>query len=74
MSNVRVLGSVARGEDRSDSDVDLLVDLSPGVGLFTLARLQRELEQLLSARVDLIPDDGVKPPGEDTIHTEAVAL
>ena len=74
MSNVRVFGSVARGEDRSDSDVDLLVDLSPAVSLFTLARLQRELEHLLSARVDLIPDDGVKPAGEGTIHTEAVAL
>ena len=74
MSNVRVFGSVARGQDRSDSDVDLLVDLSPGVSLFTLARLQRELEQLLSARVDLIPDDGLKPAGEGTIHTEAVAL
>jgi uncharacterized protein len=74
ISNVRVFGSVARGEDRSDSDVDLLVDLSPGVGLFTLARLQRELEQLLSARVDLIPDDGLKPAGEGTVHSEAVAL
>jgi hypothetical protein len=41
VSNVRVFGSVARGEDTADSDIDLLVDLPVGASLFTVARLQR---------------------------------
>jgi transcriptional regulator with XRE-family HTH domain len=43
-NNLRVFGSVARGEDGPDSDVDLLVDLAPGTGLFGLAALERELQ------------------------------
>jgi hypothetical protein len=43
---------VARGEDRADSDVDLLADLPPGMGLLGLGRVQAELEAILGARVD----------------------
>ncbi|MGH2928012.1 MAG: helix-turn-helix domain-containing protein [Solirubrobacteraceae bacterium] len=60
LSNVRVFGSVARGEDRGDSDVDLLVDVGPRVGLMTLARCQRDLEALLDAPVDLVPAGDLK--------------
>ena len=56
-----VFGSVARGEDGPDSDIDLLVDLPPGLGLFGVARLQRELQQILDARVELIPAADLKP-------------
>src|SRR5688572_17669670 len=45
--NVRVFGSVARGEDTASSDVDLLVDLDEGVSLVVLAGLKRELGELL---------------------------
>src|ERR1019366_2403710 len=55
-----VFGSVARGEDRADSDVDLLVTLPPGVGLFELGRLAAELQELLGARVDLVPAADLK--------------
>jgi hypothetical protein len=55
-----VFGSVARGEDRQDSDVDLLVDLPRGMGLFGLARLQGELQQILDAPVELIPAADLK--------------
>lgn len=58
--NVRVFGSVARGEDDGDSDVDLLVDVGPGVGLMALARCQRDLEALLDASVDLVPARDLK--------------
>ena len=56
-----VFGSVARGEDGPDSDIDLLVDLPPGLGLFGVARLQGELQQILDARVELIPAAELKP-------------
>jgi hypothetical protein len=46
-SNVRVFGSAARGEDRPDSDVDLLVDLDKGTGLFNLEALRRELSEIV---------------------------
>lgn len=74
VSNLRVFGSVARAEDRSDSDVDLLVDVSPGVGLFRLAWLQRELEEVLQSRVDLVPADGLKPHVRTDVNSQLVAL
>ena len=49
-SNLRVFGSVARGQDGPDSDVDLLVDLAPGTGLIGLSGLQRELSEILGCR------------------------
>jgi hypothetical protein len=54
MRNVRVFGSVARGEDTPESDVDLLVDLDPGVSLFALGALELELEELLGREVDVV--------------------
>ena len=61
IQNLRVFGSVARGEDRPDSDVDLLVDLPPGLSLFGLARAEADLEAILGTRVDLIPAADLKP-------------
>lgn len=55
VSNLRVFGSVARGDDDAASDVDLLVDLPAGMGLLGLARLQRDLEEILQSRVDIVP-------------------
>ena len=52
--NVRVVGSVARGEQRSGSDVDLLVDMAPGRSLFDVAALHDDLEQLLGVPVDVL--------------------
>jgi predicted nucleotidyltransferase/DNA-binding XRE family transcriptional regulator len=74
VSNVRVFGSVARGEDRPDSDVDLLVDLPAGMGLLGLFRLQRDLEEILHARVDVVPADGLKPEVRSNIESELVML
>ena len=54
VTNLGVFGSVARGQDRPDSDVDLLADLPPGMGLLGLGRVQAELEDILGARVDLV--------------------
>lgn len=72
--DVRLFGSVARGEDGPHSDIDLLVTLSPGTGLLALAGLQRDLERVLEAPVDVIPDDGVKPRVWQRIQRELVAL
>ena len=58
IANPRVFGSVLRGTDREDSDIDILVDALPGASLFDLGGLQVELEEILGVRVDLLtPED-----------------
>lgn len=69
-----VFGSVARGEDRPDSDVDLLVELPAHMGLFAVARVQNELEALLGARVDLIPASGLKAGVRPAVEADLVKL
>jgi len=59
--NVRVFGSVARGEDRPDSDIDFLVNLESGRSLLDLARLLRELNTLLDYPVDVVTEAGLRP-------------
>lgn len=56
-TNVRVFGSVARGQDTEASDIDLLVDLDGGDALLTLAGLTEELSSLLGCRVDVATAD-----------------
>ena len=61
VTNLRVFGSVARGTDRPDSDLDLLADLPPDMGLLGLGRVQAELEAIVGSQVDLVPADDLKP-------------
>lgn len=74
ISNLRVFGSVARGEDGPNSDLDLLVHLPEGAGLFLLGRFTEDLEALLHVAVDVVPDDGVKPRVRANIDKDLVAL
>lgn len=73
-SNVRVFGSTARGEDRPDSDVDLLVDLDRGTGLFNLEALRRELSEILGVPVDVAPSDSLRPRVREEIELEAIPI
>jgi hypothetical protein len=59
--DVRLFGSVARGEARPDSDIDFLVKLEAGRSLLDLARLLRELHALLGMRVDVVTEAGLRP-------------
>jgi uncharacterized protein len=72
--NLRVFGSVARGDDRLDSDVDLIADLPAGLSLFGLGRVESDLEAILGARVDLIPADDLKPSVRDRAERDLIAL
>jgi len=74
VQNLRVFGSVARGEDRPDSDVDLLADLPTDLGLFGLGRVEADLEAILGARVDLIPAGDLKPAVRARVEPDLVAL
>lgn len=72
VKSLSLFGSVARGEERPDSDIDLLVDFSGPVSLFQLSALRRRLEAMLGARVDLVPRDGLKPRIRESVLREAV--
>ncbi|REJ89693.1 MAG: nucleotidyltransferase [Planctomycetota bacterium] len=73
-SNVRIFGSVARGEEDSQSDVDFLVDLAPDRSLLDLGGLLIELRELLSCRVDVATEAGLKPAVRQTVLREATPL
>ena len=72
--DLRVFGSVARGEDTETSDIDFLVDLDDGVGLVALAGLRRELTELLGVDVDVVPVTTLKPGVRANILAEAIEL
>jgi predicted nucleotidyltransferase len=72
--NVRVFGSVARGEADEQSDIDFLVELEPGRTLFDLGGLQYDLEQLLRCRVDVVTERGLKSRVQERVLREAVPL
>jgi len=73
-TRVRLIGSVARGEARPDSDIDLLVTWRDGTSLLDQAALIIELEQLLGRKVDVASDGWVKPGLRESIYRDAVAL
>lgn len=72
--NVRIFGSVARGEARPDSDVDVLVDMEPGRGLLDLGGLLMDLQELLGCRVDVVTEQGLRPRIRERVLREAVPL
>jgi predicted nucleotidyltransferase len=73
-SQVRLIGSVARGEARPDSDVDLLVTWNEGTSLLDQAALMLELESLLGRKVDIASDGWVKPSIRESVYRDAIAL
>ena len=73
LSDVRVFGSVARGQAGPGSDVDLLVHPAPDASLFDLAGFMAEVEQLLGVSVDVVSDRG-SGPVMDRIRAGAVPL
>lgn len=70
---IAVFGSVARGEDSPDSDVDFLVDFERGSTLGDVYYLQKELEEFLKTSVDVVSRGGLKPR-DNHIRAEALAL
>jgi predicted nucleotidyltransferase len=72
--NVRVFGSMARGDDRATSDVDLLVDMEPGRTLLDVIALEQDLEDLLGRPVEVLTDGGLSPYLQRRILAEAAAL
>jgi predicted nucleotidyltransferase len=73
-TNVRVFGSVARGDAGTASDVDFLVDFEPGRSLLDLAGLLVDLEDLLGIPVDVVTEPGLKARIRQRVLAEAVPV
>jgi uncharacterized protein len=72
--NVRIFGSVARGEAGPESDVDFLVEMESGRSLFDLAGLLHDLKEFLNCEVDVVTEKGLRPRIKERVLEEAVPL
>ena len=72
--DVRVFGSVARGEANGASDIDLLVKLEPGRSLMDLGGLLYDLQNLLGTEVDVVTEKGLRARIRDQVLCEAIPL
>ena len=72
--NVRVFGSMARGDADAQSDVDILVEMEPGRNLLDMGGLLMDLRELLGRPVDVVTERGLKPRIRDRVLGEAVPL
>jgi predicted nucleotidyltransferase len=72
--NVRVFGSLARGEARPDSDIDILVELDPGRSLLDLIAIKQDLEDLMGCEVDVVTEAAISPYIRAEVLGEAVSL
>lgn len=72
--NVRIFGSVARGEERPDSDLDLLVDVGPKTSSWFPAGLILDLEKLLGCPVEVVTEKSLNPLFRDQVLREAIQI
>jgi predicted nucleotidyltransferase len=72
--NVRVFGSIARGDVHEESDVDFLVDIEPGRSLLDVIALEQDLKQLLGRKVEVLTEEGLSPYLQQRILAEAASL
>ncbi len=73
-TNVRLFGSVARGEAREDSDIDFLVDTGQATSSWFPAGLMLELEAILGCKVEIVTERGLSPFIKDRVLQEALPL
>jgi uncharacterized protein len=72
--NARVFGSVLRGEDTEDSDLDILVDPEPGMTLLNIGSIRRQLAQLLGVSVDVLTPNALPEKFREAVVAEAVPI
>jgi predicted nucleotidyltransferase len=73
-TRLAAFGSVARGQARNDSDIDLIVEAPAGTSTFSFIRFRQLIERVLGREVDLISYAGLVPQIDDNIRREAVLL
>jgi predicted nucleotidyltransferase len=73
-SNIRVFGSVARGEAGPESDIDVLIHLESGRSLLDIVAIKQDLEELLGRKVDVLTESSISPYLRDHILRDAIEL
>jgi hypothetical protein len=74
VDNIRVFGSVARGEADDDSDLDLLIDVAPDTSLWDMSGFALDIEDLLGVFTQVTTPNGLKPRIRDEVLAEAVSV
>jgi uncharacterized protein len=72
--NVRVFGSLARGEAGPDSDIDILVELDHGRSLLDIIAIKQDLEDLMGCDVDVVTEAAISPYIREQVLKEAISL
>lgn len=72
--NVSIFGSYARGDEKSNSDIDIIVEFEPGRTLFDLVRLERELKEKLEIDVDVVTPNSLHPRLRENVLEEMVPV
>jgi uncharacterized protein len=72
VKSLAIFGSVARGDETENSDIDILVEFDKTIGLFEFIRLKHYLEEMTGYRVDLVTPDALHPALRDSILGEAI--
>ena len=72
--NAWLFGSYSRGEQRDDSDVDILIVPDQGVGLFKLSGMHLDLQEILKVRVDLITEKGLLPFARESADRDKILI
>ena len=74
VTKLRIFGSASRGEERSDSDIDLVADFASATGFFELSHLEDDLEAFFGRRVDVVTERGLSPYMREPILTSAATI
>ena len=72
--NVRVFGSVARGEEGPESDIDIIVEMEKGSSLLDIIAIKQDIEELLGRKVDVVTEASISPYIRNEVLREAVNL
>ena len=74
VARLGLFGSYARGEQRDDSDIDLLVSFNKSKGLIAFVQLERKLSDALGRKVDLVTENSVSPHLKDSILSDSITI
>lgn len=73
-TKVAVFGSYIRNEETPESDIDVMVDFERPIGLFEFVKIERELEELIGVKIDLVMDGGINPLVEKYVMKDLKVL
>jgi uncharacterized protein len=74
VASASIFGSAARGEDRQDSEVDIMVELEPEIGILAYSEIRLHLSDLLGRRVALVTPGGLKPFARPSVFQDAIRV